>query len=197
MSALTCPTCDSPLAANVRFCSNCGQVIAQATTEVLSPTSSQTPNAPIITAPQPPQAPLLDSYAAQPLAAQPSNPTQPTQNQPVYAPQPAYPQAQQPYTQPQNINVVVHTTAQAVSQGGVTNVILVKQKSVFVALLLTFLFGPFGLFYVTVSGAIIFLLVSVVLTVITGGAFGILAWVISMIWGGVAASNYNKRIIGH
>lgn len=70
-------------------------------------------------------------------------------------------------------------------------------KSVGVAFLLTFLFGPLGMLYSTVSGALIMILIAVFGGMVVGFAtlgFGWLAWgpivwIVSIIWGCVAASN--------
>jgi hypothetical protein len=197
MSAATCPTCFAPIAANVRFCSNCGQIMTQPSeTEALDTTPQSA--VPVMLAPQPQQAPAL-YYQQPPVPQQPYQ--QPIQAQPIYVqqPQPYQQPYQQPYPQqpqqPQHINVVVNTTATAGAQGSAPSVVLLKQKSVLVAFLLTFFFGPFGIFYVSVVGALIWIVVSIGLTLITFGSFGWLAWVISMIWGTVAASNYNKKQI--
>jgi hypothetical protein len=73
-------------------------------------------------------------------------------------------------------------------------VIAIVPKSVGVAILLTIFFGPFGMFYSTVTGAIIMC----VLTLFVGfGTFGIgliFIWPISVVWGAVAADNYNKQL---
>jgi len=85
-------------------------------------------------------------------------------------------------------------------------------KSVGIAILLTFLFGPIGLFYASVSGGLImtftpislFLLVlvgliqenslllgwSVVLLII----FAVTFWLINIIWATVSVMSYNKEI---
>ncbi len=66
-------------------------------------------------------------------------------------------------------------------------------KSVGAALVLTFLFGPLGLFYVSVLAACVMIVVTIFLGVITLG-FGLpVAWCACMIWGGVAASNRHSR----
>jgi hypothetical protein len=73
-------------------------------------------------------------------------------------------------------------------------VIAIVPKSVGVAILLTVFFGPLGMFYSTVTGAIIMC----VLTLIVGvGTFGVglfLIWPISIIWGAIAADGYNKQL---
>lgn len=88
-------------------------------------------------------------------------------------------------------------------------------KSVGAAFVLTFFFGVFGVFYSSVSGALILLgitagllLLSVVvigiLSVLTMGfgavlfglvpLIGVGAWIASIIWGCTAASNHNQRV---
>lgn len=89
------------------------------------------------------------------------------------------------------------------------------EKSVGLAFLLTFLFGPVGMFYSTVSGALILLAISLVVSVCAalvialitlatfglGAALGFLAplmgvpvWITAMIWGCLAASSHNERM---
>ncbi len=68
-----------------------------------------------------------------------------------------------------------------------------SDKSVGAALVLTFLFGPLGLFYVSVLAACVMIMVTIFLGIITLG-FGLpAAWCACMIWGGVAASNQHSR----
>ncbi|MBN3662084.1 MAG: hypothetical protein FQY80_03495, partial [Ornithobacterium rhinotracheale] len=49
-------------------------------------------------------------------------------------------------------------------------IIIKERKSVGLSLLLTFFFGPLGMLYSTISGAIIMLIISIVLSVITLGS---------------------------
>lgn len=98
---------------------------------------------------------------------------------------------------------------------GVPPMYVPTQKSVGVAFVLTFFFGPFGMFYSTVAGALIMLGIGLALGVLTGivlamvtlvtfgvGAVlavlaplvGIPVWIGSMIWGCVAASKHNERV---
>ena len=69
-------------------------------------------------------------------------------------------------------------------------------KSVGASLVLTFLFGPLGMFYSTVVGAIIMLVLYIVVGIITLGLGLIVLHPIAMIWGAVAVSNYNKKVAG-
>lgn len=65
------------------------------------------------------------------------------------------------------------------------------QKSVGVAFLLAFLFGPFGLFYATVVGGIVMTVLTFTLGILFF-PFLFLFWPIEMIWACVAAANRNK-----
>lgn len=76
-------------------------------------------------------------------------------------------------------------------QNQTVNVILSNQrprKSAFVAFLLTFLFGPLGMFYTTVLGAIIMIIVSIIVAVLTLGLGPLITWPICIIWACLAAS---------
>lgn len=117
-------------------------------------------------------------------------------SQAQYAPSPQHPV--QPYAPPQG-------------QYGPrsANVYVVQApRSVGVAFVLTFFFGVFGMFYSTVTGAVIMLGVSVAATIfgvifsaITMG-FGtlivipllVLIWPVSIVWGCLAASSHNERL---
>ena len=79
----------------------------------------------------------------------------------------------------------------------INNIVVInQQKSAGVAFLLTFFFGPLGMFYSTVAGAVIMVLVSIFGAVLVGLAtFGLgapiwllICWFVSMIWGCIAAS---------
>ena len=70
-----------------------------------------------------------------------------------------------------------------------------NQKSTGVALLLTFLFGPLGLFYATVVGGVVMLLLGGMIIVFTAGFGAILIWPVCMIWAAVAVSGHNRRLL--
>jgi len=73
--------------------------------------------------------------------------------------------------------------------------VVLATKSPGIAILLTILFGPVGMFYSTIGGAIVMLLVSLVVGVVTLG-FGLLVTQpICILWAALAASAYNKRIM--
>jgi len=74
------------------------------------------------------------------------------------------------------------------------NIIIVgKQKSVGVAFLLAFFFGPLGLLYASVTGGIVMFFVGIVISIITLGFGIIFVWIGSIIWAVVAANNANSK----
>jgi hypothetical protein len=74
-------------------------------------------------------------------------------------------------------------------------VVVSPTKSMGVSIILTILFGPLGMFYSTVSGALIMIVVSFAVSVLTFGLGLLLTWPISIIWGAAATSSYNKKLI--
>ncbi|MFT4112529.1 hypothetical protein [Silvibacterium sp.] len=75
-------------------------------------------------------------------------------------------------------------------------VIVARTKSVALSLVLTFFLGPLGMLYSTIPGAILMIIVSIPLFVITLGHAGFIIWPVSMIWGAWAAHRYNQRLLG-
>lgn len=76
------------------------------------------------------------------------------------------------------------------------NVIVTRSpKSVGIALALTFFFGPLGMFYSTIWGAIIMLILTVIIGILTMGFGVIITQIICLIWAGVAASSHNKKLM--
>jgi len=85
-------------------------------------------------------------------------------------------------------------------------------KSIGIALLLTFLFGPIGLLYASVSGGLIMIFTPIFIflllifggsqnnLVLVGSSFGLLIifalsyWLINIIWAVTSVINYNKKI---
>lgn len=66
-------------------------------------------------------------------------------------------------------------------------------KSVGAALALTFFFGPLGLFYINVRGALIAVVVSIIVGLLTLG-FGLLfVWPVTMVWAAVTASKKHQE----
>ena len=75
------------------------------------------------------------------------------------------------------------------------NVQIVKStKSVGVAVLLSMLFGPIGMFYSTILGAIVMLPISFIVGLVTMGFGLLLTFPICAIWAGIAAASYNRSI---
>ncbi len=66
-----------------------------------------------------------------------------------------------------------------------------QRKSVLLSLVLTFFFGPFGMLYSTLVGAIVMLVLYVVLGIPTLGWAIAVLHPIAMIWGAVAANRAN------
>src|SRR5665213_548504 len=94
----------------------------------------------------------------------------------------------QHYYQPQPIYITQQVQMVPVQIG------VMQPKSVGVALLLTFFFGPLGLFYSSVVGGIVMLIVTIFAAAFTFGVSVLVTWPICMIWGAVAASNANSRV---
>lgn len=86
---------------------------------------------------------------------------------------------------------------------GVAPVVVVKSpKSVGVAVVLAFFFGPFGMFYATTTGALVMLAIDIIvlgpITVLTLGIGGVLyfaPWIAGMIWAGMAVNNSNRLLV--
>lgn len=73
--------------------------------------------------------------------------------------------------------------------------VVASTKGVGTSVLLAALFGPLGMFYSTILGAIIMLVISVPLALITVGFSLIITWPICLLWAGLAASSHNKKLI--
>lgn len=74
-------------------------------------------------------------------------------------------------------------------------VVVSATKSMGISIILTFLFGPLGMLYSTIPGAIIMAILSVIIGVLTFGFGFLLTWPICIIWGAVATSSYNKTLL--
>ena len=74
-------------------------------------------------------------------------------------------------------------------------VIITKTKSIAISLLPTFFFGPFGMLYSTIPGALIMLVVSAIVAVLTLGHGLFITHPICMLWGALAAHRYNQRLL--
>ncbi|OHA83273.1 MAG: hypothetical protein A2937_03935 [Candidatus Yonathbacteria bacterium RIFCSPLOWO2_01_FULL_47_33b] len=83
------------------------------------------------------------------------------------------------------------------SENNVQKVVVVDggSKSVGVAFLLAFIFGPLGMMYSTVSGGIIMLVVSLFVGLFTLGFGLFVTWPICVVWACIAASSHNKKAL--
>ncbi len=75
-------------------------------------------------------------------------------------------------------------------------IIITPTKSVGISIILTVIFGPLGMFYSTIPGAIIMLIVSGIVGLVTLGYGLIVTHPICVIWGALAAHSYNKKLLG-
>ncbi len=71
----------------------------------------------------------------------------------------------------------------------------VPTKSVGVAFLLSFFFGPLGMLYSTVMGGVIMIIVSGIVAVLTLGFGLLITQPICVIWAIVAANSHNKQVM--
>ncbi|MFH1749117.1 MAG: hypothetical protein ABIG44_18960 [Planctomycetota bacterium] len=76
-----------------------------------------------------------------------------------------------------------------------TVTVVVSTKSPGIAILLTILFGPIGMLYSTILGAIVMFLVSLVVGILTLGLGLLFTWPICILWAALAASGYNRKIL--
>ncbi|HCS56577.1 MAG TPA: hypothetical protein DIW80_04300 [Gordonia polyisoprenivorans] len=76
-------------------------------------------------------------------------------------------------------------------------VVVGSEKSVGVALVLSFFFGPLGMFYSTVTGGLVMLgvyVLAALLSIVTVGIPLFLAWIGCMVWACTAANEHNNRV---
>lgn len=74
-------------------------------------------------------------------------------------------------------------------------VIVLQPKSVLLALLLSFLFGPLGMLYSTVIGALVMVVLTAVVSFLTLGIGYLLLLPVCMVWAAVAAAGSNTAVI--
>jgi hypothetical protein len=74
-------------------------------------------------------------------------------------------------------------------------VVAVAPKSMALTIILSVLFGPLGMLYATVPGAIIMFFINLIAAIFTAG-FGLLVtWPITVIWAAVATNRYNQQLL--
>lgn len=81
------------------------------------------------------------------------------------------------------------------SEKDVKVIITYSPKSVGIALLLTFIFGPIGMLYSTVWGGIIMLLINLPIAIFTLGFGLIFTWPIQLVWAVLAVRSYNNKLL--
>lgn len=81
------------------------------------------------------------------------------------------------------------------TRNSVSALALATLKSPFLAALLAFFFGPIGLLYASVKGAIIMFLVCLGVGIVTLGFGLFITWPICAVWGYLAATKHNERIV--
>lgn len=162
-----CTSCGTSISENHAFCSKCGQPVTR-------PPATTRPGD--IT---------IDARPAQPTPS--SHTSTPTTQ---YRPTPAPPPLPTPSPQPAGSPVYVTQQVQVASP-----VMLRPLKSVGLAVFLGLLFGPFGLFYASVTGGIVMLMGGIIATASTYGVAGPFVWIACAVWGGIAASNYNSALM--
>ena len=76
------------------------------------------------------------------------------------------------------------------------NVVVTRSpKSVGISIALTLFFGPLGMFYSTIIGAIIMSIITVIVGIFTMGIGLIIIWPINVIWAAIATNSYNKKLM--
>lgn len=74
-------------------------------------------------------------------------------------------------------------------------VISKSTKSMGISLVLTAIFGPIGMFYSSIVGAIIMMVVYLIIGLITFGFGWLFLQPICMIWGALAVNRYNNKLL--
>lgn len=76
------------------------------------------------------------------------------------------------------------------------NVVITKSpKSMGISIALTLFFGPLGMFYSTILGAIVMIIIDIIVGLITLGLGLLITWPIQVIWAAIATSMYNKKLM--
>ena len=73
-------------------------------------------------------------------------------------------------------------------------VIVGQRKSMGVALILAFLFGPLGLLYASVAGGLILIVLGFVIGAATLGLALPIIWLASLVWAAIAVSSQNSKL---
>jgi len=89
--------------------------------------------------------------------------------------------------------IVVNTYVAQSASGGVA----AGPKSAALAFVLTFFFGPLGMLYSTITGALVMFLANLVLVPLTFGLILPVLWPIQLVWAVVACNNANRAAGGN
>lgn len=73
-------------------------------------------------------------------------------------------------------------------------VVVRPPKSVGVAIVLAVFFGPLGMLYSTVPGALVMIFVTLFFGILTAGISAFITWPICVIWAALAADTYNRGL---
>jgi len=73
--------------------------------------------------------------------------------------------------------------------------VISNQKSVLAAVLLTLFFGPLGMFYSTIIGGIVMLILSILVAIFTLGIGFLITWPVCIIWAVISTNKHNKKSI--
>ncbi len=73
-------------------------------------------------------------------------------------------------------------------------IVVGEKKNMTIAILLSFFFGPLGMIYASISGAIWCFLISGVAAFFTMGLGLLVTWPLQLIWTAVAVNKHNTRI---
>jgi uncharacterized Tic20 family protein len=85
--------------------------------------------------------------------------------------------------------------ATMVNDQGKQALVAASTKSMGISIILTILFGPLGMLYSTIIGAIIMVMITVITGVVTL-SFGLfLIWPICIVWGAMATNRHNKKLL--
>jgi len=76
-----------------------------------------------------------------------------------------------------------------------TVVIAKSPKSMGIGIALSFFFGPLGMFYSTITGAIVMIFVNLIVGFLTFGIGLLVTWPIDIIWTIVAINSYNNKLM--
>ena len=80
--------------------------------------------------------------------------------------------------------------------GGSNTIIVVSHaKSLALAIILALFFGPLGLLYSTVKGAVIMFFVNIVVGVLTIGVGLFITWPIGVVWAAMATNAHNAALV--